>query len=94
MGFYIDPRNETKEEWLAKRGEDIHGEPSFHRLDDLVTVCLVDNGGFTAAAIAVDQRERDRFAYPDGRRKRWFLVPISALVEDGFLLSADHVDPA
>lgn len=38
-------------------------------------VCVVDNGIFEAAGYAFDQREFKDFSYPDGRPKRWLIVP-------------------
>jgi hypothetical protein len=73
MGFYINPRTETKEEWLAQNGLRVD-EAGYKVPDDCRLVCLVDNSGFTAAGIAFNEGERQAFARPDGRRKRWFIV--------------------
>lgn len=75
MGLYIDPTDTTKEAWLEKNGTTI--APSF--IDPStgeVTVCLVDNGPFRAAAVAFNEREFQTFARPsDTRPKVWFRVP-------------------
>lgn len=79
MGFYINPSNMTKEEWLRLNGEMISPLTArAHPAGDKVVVCLVDNGPFTAAGIAYDDRERDEFCRPDSgsqRRRQFFLVP-------------------
>lgn len=50
--------------------------------DGTHVVCLVDNGGFSAAGIAFDQGELAAFNEPrDGRSKRWFYVPDAKLIE-------------
>lgn len=82
MGFYINPKNRSKEQWLDEHGLQC-GQPKVH-LDGIgnVAVCLVDNGWMTAAAIAFDQRELERFTRPDDERpKKWFWVPIEAVKE-------------
>ena len=38
-------------------------------------VCVVNNGLFEAAGHAFDAHEMDVFAYPDGRPKRWLVIP-------------------
>jgi hypothetical protein len=85
MGYYINPRNgETKEAWLAANGKPVTVEEakafsapgSEQRL-----VCWVDNGMFTAAGIAYDDRERDAFLYPDARPKQWYLVDVAKLAQ-------------
>ena len=86
MGDYINPRDCTKEEWLAKYGTLITPEAATHHAaGSNVVVCLVDNGDFSAAGIAYDDRERDAFAHPDGRAKMWYLVSRELLVQHGFL---------
>lgn len=77
MGYYINPKDMSKEKFLA-----IYGYPVTHEQaskcsagdEGKLVVCLVDNGMFTAAGIAYDDRERDAFMLPDGRDKKWYLV--------------------
>jgi hypothetical protein len=86
MGYYINPTNGTKEAWLNQYGMLITmADAKLYKAGAKVVVCLVDNGMFTAAGIAYDDRERDAFAIPDGRRKKWYLVRRTLLVRDGFL---------
>lgn len=80
MGWYINPPNQTKEEWLLDNGELLgRSAPPKHVVNDRVAVCLVDNGMFTAAAIAVDDYEFTEFKRPDGRQKNWFMVHVDKL---------------
>lgn len=75
MGYYINPRECTKEMWLETYGKRVsEAEARMHPAGDNLLVCLVDNGPFTAAAIAYDDRERDAFLYPDRRKKVWYVV--------------------
>jgi hypothetical protein len=65
MGVYINPVGMTKEQWLATNAVEIsnpHGQtpPSGKRF-----VVLVDNGPFTAAAVAFNSSELDVFTRPD-----------------------------
>ncbi len=74
MGYYINPPNETKEEWLNDNGMEVT-DPSWDALpnfrptefqdDDGVYVCLVDNGPFTAAGICYNEAEFNEFRAPD-----------------------------
>lgn len=77
MGLYIDPTNgQTKEEWLVQNGSPISAEFIDPTTGD-VSVCLVENGYFTAAAVAYNKREFDAFNQPrDQRPKRWFRVSV------------------
>lgn len=76
MGFYINPEGQTKEEFLAKHGKPLTDKQlkEFDFKSEELPVCFVDNGWMTAAAIAYDGLERDRFSRPDERPKQWFAV--------------------
>ena len=77
MGYYINPPNMTKEEFLL-----MHGTPANIRTqtfadcpEDCLPVILVDNGMFTAAAICPDGSEFEAFMLPtDHRPKIMFWV--------------------
>lgn len=82
MGYYINPIEMSKEVWLS----------AYPKVDPYITgfvdgderlVCLVDNGPFTAAAVAVDKIEYDTFLRPDGRTKVWYKVPVTDLITVG-----------
>lgn len=77
MGYYINPEDMTKEQFLSKHGTRVTagvlGDHDFS--SDELPVCLVDNGWMTAAGICYDRREIMAFAQPDDKRpKNWFLV--------------------
>lgn len=76
MGYYINPRDKTKEQYLAACGEEL---PSCPKWTDIpqgkVLVCWINNGFMTAAAIAYSERELEDFTRPnDPRPKKWFLL--------------------
>jgi len=77
MGYYINPENMSKEEFLKKHGKKIvpfDFEP-FDFNGDSLPVCLVDNGWMTAAGIGYDRREAEVFLNDSsGRPKTWYLV--------------------
>lgn len=82
MGCYINPKDMTKEAWLYKFAKPV-AEPT-PITETEVPICLVDNGPFTAAAVAYDPRELAAFVRPeDHRPKVWF----SALREDLYKVS-------
>lgn len=83
MGYYINPPDSSKEEFLKKHGRRIRSEDARDwnfgfdgKPSTELPVCLVDNVamGFTAAAIGFDAEETKRFLNPDGRPKFWFAV--------------------
>ena len=76
MGYYINPPDMSKAEWLRLNGIPI-APPSSHLMGSKIAVCLVDNGLFDAAGIAYSQQELEAFKYPDARPKRWYAVPLS-----------------
>ena len=83
MGYYLNPPNVSKEQWLTKNAVELDGPPSESPdSDGYYAVCLVDNGLFTAAALAFDARELAVFTEPtDFRPKRWFLVDSEQAME-------------
>lgn len=75
MGYYINPKDKTKEQFLQEHGQSFLGDPSqYDTTGYSLLVCLVDNGMFSAAGIAYDKREAIEFNRPDGRRKSWYEV--------------------
>jgi hypothetical protein len=83
MGDYINPREGTKEEFLAKYGKKLPEAPSWESTPEgCLPVCLVDNGYFTAAAIGTSKKELEEFQRPtDLRPKQWFYVKKELLEE-------------
>ena len=80
MGCYINPKDMTKEAWLYKFAKPTLGPMPITESE--VPVCLVDNGPFTAAAVAYDRREADAFNLPSDRRpKFWYSATRADLYE-------------
>ncbi len=89
MGAYVNPEGETKEQWLEREGLEVtRTQIQFFMYDFepaneefYLPVVLIDNGYFTAGAIAYDARERDAFLNPaDTRPKRYFTVELKKLL--------------
>lgn len=82
MGYYINPKDQTKEAFLLEQGHPV-SEAALARYtfdEDTLPVCWVQNPGMTAAGIAYNQEELNRFLMGVGNRKfQWYLVPRSAL---------------
>lgn len=76
MGYYINPPDMTKEEFLAKHGQPLPNPAAFDfQQAAALPICLVDNGWMTAAVICYNARERDVFLHDtSGRPKKWFTV--------------------
>ncbi len=76
MGAYVNPTGQTKEEWLKENGKQIERPILWEDVpDDHYPVILVDNGLFTAAAIAYSEKELLEFNNPaDDRPKCYFIV--------------------
>lgn len=81
MGAYINPVNQSKEDWLRENATLTDTPESFDSKPGYLPVCLVDNRMFTAAGIAFNERELEAFTYPDGRRKAWFWVEKEKLMD-------------
>lgn len=85
MGCYINPQNETKEEFLRTNGLPPDSFEQFkdwnERPKGMLPVVLVDNGWMTAAAIAYKPTELKAFTYPDPRPKQYYYVSIDKLKE-------------
>lgn len=80
MGLYINPPNQTKEEWLNEHGILVSMFPNLWETvllekPSTVIVCLIDNFSFTAAAVMYNEKEYQEFNTPDGRKKTWYTVP-------------------
>ena len=82
MGYYINPKDGTKEEWLAANARPITA-PNARNWDfnsNELPICLVDNFHFTSAAIAYCPEEVMAFYYAgDGRPTRWFAATLEKL---------------
>ena len=84
MGYYINPIDMSKEVWLSAYPKVDPYATGFVDGDErLLLVCLVDNGPFTEAAVAVDKIEYDTFLRQDGRTKVWYKVPVTDLITVG-----------
>jgi hypothetical protein len=87
MGYYVNPRNESKEQFLAREGVELKN-PTKSELLELLggskgVVCLVDNVAYRAVAICYCPGEIEAFYCADGRPKKWFLVSKQRLCEEG-----------
>jgi hypothetical protein len=82
MGFYVNPPYMSKEIWLEAYPVVDPQATGFIYGDELL-VCLVDNGHFTAAAVAINKTEYECFMRPDGRSKTWYRVPKQDLIKIG-----------
>lgn len=79
MGLYINPPNQTKEEWLKKHGAMTLNPPEKYKMVGSTAtywaVVLLFNTSFTAAGIAFSPSEFEAFQdLNDDRAKIWFLV--------------------
>jgi hypothetical protein len=82
MGKYINPTHTSKEAWLASHGEVTSAPCAI--TESHVPVCLVNNGMFTAAAVADHPREIEAFSQPtDFRPKTWYRVAVADLQSIG-----------
>lgn len=78
MGFYVNPFNETKEEFLERCGKPFCGSWK-DRPSNSGIIFLIDNFMFTAAGLAYCEDEFNEFNRNDGRPKKVFSVSIEDL---------------
>lgn len=84
MGYYVNPRNESKESFLKQHGLIAPENFKWHNLPKgMLPVILINNNGqFNAAGIAYSESELRAFTDPDDPRPRKiFLVSIAKLLE-------------
>lgn len=80
MGCYINPKDRSKEDFLAEHGTQMPIVKPELVPKDHVAVCWVDNGRFTAAGIAFDENEMESFLQDvQDRPHIWFIVPTEKL---------------
>jgi len=83
MGLYINPIGETKESWLEREAVEVAGAEAaatWREGGEILPVCLVDNGAFTAAAVIYSDGEMKTFIdRGDSRKKRWFVVEVEKI---------------
>lgn len=86
MGAYVNPKDETKENFLERVGRKIPGPGSFTDFkSDELPVCLINNYAFTAAGICFNERELKEFANIADRPTKWFIVKKSELLKNSNL---------
>jgi hypothetical protein len=84
MGAYVNPRGMSKEKWLAENGVRLDTETMVLQPyavlcgKEFLPVVLVDNGPFTAAAIAYSEAEFDAFMDPLDRRPKSVYLCVTA----------------
>lgn len=86
MGCYVNPTEESKEEFLEREGEEVVSDVisiffKEHVKRGNMPVVLVDNGKFSAAGVAYCESEFERFVRYDNRPKKFYLVPLEKLKE-------------
>jgi len=80
MGAYINPKNETKEDFLNREGVEVAQLSWENKPVGTLPVILVDNAIFTAAAIAYSKMELSAFVNPsDHRKKQFYYVSLEKL---------------
>lgn len=90
MGCYVNPKTETKEQFLQREGLELPFqlgincgfEEIIKTTPEKLPVVWVDNGSFTAAGVCFNESEFEAFTKPNEERQReMFLVPIEKLKE-------------
>lgn len=88
MGYYVNPKNMSKEKFLETFGMKIseadykNGNFTDTMTDGGMVVILVDNGPFKAALICYSHNEYQyMIENPDRRHKEYYIVPVEHLKE-------------
>lgn len=91
MGYYINPKDQSKEAWLAQHGRKINplvfGDSIAEQWEGLTAynfhpVALFHNPQFTAAGVAYSEAEYSRFTHDtSGRKTDWYLVLDAKILE-------------
>ena len=92
MGFYVNPKQGNKENFLKEKGVEVPiAEVSFDkRPKGFVPVVWINNEAFTAAGVAFNLDELTAFTKASDRRpKRCFYVHVDALLLASDLTEAD-----
>ncbi len=81
MGYYINPSEETKEDWVKKNAKFFDG--GWDEVPEGSTLLVwMDNGPFTALAIIYSEKELQAFFRGDDNRpKRKLLAPTDKVIE-------------
>ncbi|MDD3263378.1 MAG: hypothetical protein PHT94_00615 [Candidatus Nanoarchaeia archaeon] len=76
MGYYVNPNNIIKEEWLSLNAEKVSKEIAVEevRKDKKAVLVLIDNGLFTACGLAFNEREFNDFTDEEDRRPKTFYI--------------------
>ena len=82
MGYYINPAEKSKEQFLIEKGTRLNKPPKWNEIPKgSLPVAFVDNGMFSAAAICYSESELAEFnSENDPRSKIFYMVPIKELV--------------
>ena len=88
MGIYLNPENETKEQYLKRESTEFPinialkmGFIAFVQMG-FVPVVWLDNNSYTAVAIIYCQNEFDYLLAPEWRTKKMYLVPIAVIEKE------------
>jgi len=81
VGCYVNLKVCSKEDWLFTHGVSTGCPASFDATpQDMLLMCLVNNGPFTAVGVIFDAREFSCFTdSADTRQKSWYWVKIEDL---------------
>jgi hypothetical protein len=83
MGLYINPNDSSKEQWLKNKAREVtQDEFRFETGTGEVPLAWVDNGPFSALAVAYSEREFKEFTRSDDSRPRKFYYASFADVQD------------